>query len=234
MVGYIAEKNDGSFERTSFNLFWFIPINIKYTVTIGDTTITYTTRDVREVNGVYVIDHEILMRDFGLTEIQATHQAGDRFNTEEHAVMAFGFMYSQKSITERQEYGAVIDRHDDGRFSFENVRNSTVSAAEQGHTIDPKSGNSDPWRNQISYRYNSNSVATVHTHWRPNGNLNFSPPAGTSNGDYNPTRPVAHMYLVNRNGEIYYSERSTARGNINGWSQGIMIIKLKKAGFGCS
>lgn len=142
------------------------------------------------------------------------------FSSEEDAVKAFGDKYAPLSKTERQEYGAVIEKNADGKYAYSNVMNSTMTAAKNGKTIDPASADKDPLRNTIGYKYTSNSVATVHTHWRSDGNLNFSNPS-----DYKSTRPVDHMYLINREGDIYSSQRSSAEGNINGFSPGTKLSK---------
>ncbi|MDR2712406.1 MAG: DUF4329 domain-containing protein [Clostridiales bacterium] len=138
------------------------------------------------------------------------------FSSEEDAVKAFGDKYAPLSKTERQEYGAVIEKNADGKYAYTNVMNSTKTAEMRGLTINPASADKDPLRNSVSIKYTSNSVADVHTHWRSDGNLNFSNPS-----DYSSKVPVDRMYLVNRNSEIYYSQRTTEAGNINGFSPGI-------------
>jgi len=128
------------------------------------------------------------------------------------AVKAFKTEYYPLSISEQQEYGASIVKNPDGTYSFNNVSNSSMSA------VDPLNM-TDKERNTVSIdRSAPNSVGTIHTHWNPNGNLNFSNPR-----DYHEPSHVSQMYLINRNGEIYYSVRSKAPGNINGFMPGVYI-----------
>jgi hypothetical protein len=219
MLKYIAEKNGGSIK---VNYSWYTAWQrvSSVDVTIGNKKVSFSGKIV---NGRMLVDSDKFGEYFGITDQELlTHQAGDKFESEDDAVMAFGLMYHQRSKDERQEYGAVVDKDSNGKFSFENVTNSTASAAANGMSIDPDSDDHDRLRNTVNPIYNSTSVASIHTHWRSDGNLNFSNP-----GDYGEPRGVNHMYLVNRNGEVYYSERSTKKGNINGFSLGKKIFKIQ-------
>ena len=212
----IIEKNGGTVTTTQRTIFG-IDCGLKsVTVTIGDNEKTYTGSDYKIVNGKAVIDNEVLMADFGLTRNQSIHLAGDKFETRDLVAFAFGLMYHQKSKDEEQEYGAAIDRDANDKYSFTNVMNSSMFAVDPNNMTEKE-------RNRVGIKYTANSVGDIHTHWRPDGNLNFSNPedySGNSQG-------IKFMYLVNRKGEVYYSPRTFSNNNIDGFAPGKKIFKIK-------
>ena len=160
------------------------------------------------------------MNEFGLTVSQATHQEGDRFYSSADAALAFALMYHDKAAEERQEYGASIDAHwsrTGDTFSFENVRNSTITNWKSS----PDELTEDE-RNIIDIGYTKYSIGSIHTHWNPLGNLNFSGP------DYlgsNNLPQISMIYLVNRNGEILKSTRNA--NSERGFNLGRVIFSIK-------
>jgi len=220
ILTYIAEKNGGTaiyHEETVNDV-----RKQQVTVTINGITKVYTINEkdsvIKIINGKSVIDSNILLRDFKLGDREnSIHMAGDKFDDPDHAAMAFGFMYGERSKRERQEYAASIDKDSDGKFSFNGVTNSSMFAKDPNNMTDAE-------RNHFQLSYTANSVGHIHTHWRSDGNLNFSNPE-----DYNgASSQTQFMYLVNRNGEIYFSYRSKISQNtINGFTHGTRIINLK-------
>jgi len=133
---------------------------------------------------------------------------------ELEAAKSFGRIYHPKSMAERQEYGAVIDKDSSGNYSFANVRNSSDGAADPSKMTDAE-------RNKVSGTLNQNSVAIIHTHWHPNGNLNFTDP-----DDYRAPAQIQSLYLVNRRGDIYFSKRSP-NGIAYGFTHGRKVDSIK-------
>ena len=192
---YIAEKNGGTAIYSEDNFFGWGGWNKRVTVTINGVTKVYKVGEqIRIVNGKSIIDSAILRNDFGLSDDESTHLAGDSFSSPEHAAMAFGLTYLAVSKYAHEEYGATIDKKPDGTFTFDNVEWST----KEGNTND---------RNSVNVTPNENTVSVIHTHWDPGGSKKFSPgdyqnyARARANGTFNGT-----YYLVNKDGKIYYME----------------------------
>ena len=121
IVTYIAEKNNGSVVYSEKNFFGIGGWDKKIAITIGETTKEYSIgkedSKVKIVNGKSVMDSQILIDDFGLSETQATHQSGDEFDTDEHAAIAWGFSYNGISISNNTEYASAI-YIDNGKYKY--------------------------------------------------------------------------------------------------------------------
>ena len=211
-VSYVASKNGGS-AKASYNNQGYTS---SVTVSINGTTETYTVAsgDVQIRHGRAIIDNEILMNDFGLSEDESLHLEGDVFNNVDDAALAFGLMYYDTAMEEQQEYGAPIDRVTGG-YTFDRVLCSKdkVPAAFSPDELELAQ------RNQVEIDRRENTVATVHIHWDPKGSLNFS------ESDYaNEESQVVSMFLVNRNFEFVKSIRYTGPDNIYGFSEGIVVF----------
>ena len=212
MGGYIAAKNGGSATATYDSNGYTESV----TLSMNDTTKTYkvASGNVKIIHGRAIVDNEVLMSDFGLSEEESLHQEGDVFKNVDDAALAFGLMYFDISREEQQEYGAAIDITEGG-YTFKNVTNSLagVGAAFSSDEL------SNEQRNQVELIRTKNTVATVHTHWRPDGNLYFS------KADYeNEPGQIVSMFLVNRNFEFIKSIRYTGSDNINGFSKGVRVF----------
>lgn len=205
MLGAIIAKNGGEIVRIehggSADLFGVVSI----TVRIGDVEETYRLgRDFRMVNERAIIDHTRLMEDFGLTQIQATHRTGDRFTRIEDAAMAFGLMFYQRSLDERQEWGASIRKNADGTYSFTGVTNSltsTLTWRRRDATLD----NLMDWERShvvIHGIQRPDVVATIHTHWAHLATREF-----TYTVDYIQPSHINRIFLVNQIGDVLSSER---------------------------
>ena len=223
LLGDIMKKN-GATVVVNKKGWWIFSYGLKsITVTLNGITKEYTDSDYRIINGKSVIDNSILMNDFGLDEMQSTHQPDSyEFSREEDAALAFGLKYGQRSKDERQEYGATINKDSNGNYCFADVSNSNISATLQGKSIDEGSKDTDPLRNQVAIKLSENSVAMIHTHWRSNGNINFSNPQ-----DYPKNTSLTSLYLVNRDGVLYQSRKTNAQGNINGWYKGKRLFSMR-------
>jgi len=117
------------------------------------------------MNGRLLIDNEVLMEDFGISESQSLHLARDYFNTLDDAAVAFSLMYNPKSISGNVEYSANLFYYY-GNYFFENVDKGTAYRPEV----------IDDWGTMTGMR-----VGHVHTHGayeRDLGhwNYSFSPP----------------------------------------------------------
>jgi len=154
MVQYIAEKNKGSVTVDKKEM--------TVTVIMNNKTKIYSESEYTVMNSMVIIDNEVLMKDFGISEKRSTHRSGDLFNTEDHTAMAFGFMYNAISIEKNREYGAFIYENGKNKFSFGTVSIGTGDYA--GITLP------NIFRNAVSF---------VHTHAAydskyGSGNENFS------------------------------------------------------------
>jgi hypothetical protein len=56
------------------------------------------------INDRILVDHDDLMRDFGLTEEQSLHQTGDFFATQDEAAIAFTLMYQDYATVANSGY----------------------------------------------------------------------------------------------------------------------------------
>ena len=160
------------------------------TATVGENIRTYNLSDFKIVQGNVIIPAQRLVDDFGLNATQATHQAGDIFSSRTDAVMAFGLMFSQRSIHEMQEFGAAIEIVPGG-FVFNHV----AWSLQEGNT-------QNPW--QVSVSANILTSAIVHTHWDVDGIPGFSPQDITQATYMLVDRGFinTHHYLIERNGGV--------------------------------
>jgi hypothetical protein len=150
----IVDKNGGTVKNIATINTPNETINL-YKVTINGKTTVYSSNIVKTVNELLVIDNIILMKDFKLTEKQATHQAGDKFGSQTYAAMAFAFVYNPLSFIRSddfphgREYGANIYKN--GRYyTFEQIAYGRTS----GTRVDLYKSNS---------KYGT-MVAQIHTH----------------------------------------------------------------------
>jgi len=105
ILSFIIEKNGGVVVNTVFDNEGSL---FSMTVSIGDITRGYNVGgSLRVVGGHAVIDHQLLMNHFGLTQAQATHQPGDLFPTSTDAALALFLMYNPGDW---YEWGAWIHR----------------------------------------------------------------------------------------------------------------------------
>jgi len=141
----IVQKNGGSatYNRSLDPVFSITGI----TVEMNGVSKTYTSNDYRLADGYYFIGNRTLMRDFGLSSTQSTHQPGDTFRTADEAALAFGLMTNGRSIAENREYAAFIYKGIYGGYYYDHVITGTWNYA--GITL--------PESMQIC-------VAFVHTH----------------------------------------------------------------------
>jgi len=99
--------------------------------------------------GRLVFSSDLLMMDFGLTREQATHQAGDRFNTLNDAVVAWALTYYPRTVTQGIEFGAMLHgTEEDGFFWGDLVTGARTNI-------------------NLSYAFDAATepvVATIHTH----------------------------------------------------------------------
>ena len=103
MAYYIAKKNDGTFTSTTSQG------NITgVTIQIGDITRTFSSSDITYSMGHILMEHSLLMQEFGLTRLQATHQPWDRFGSMDSAAIAFSLMHTARSTAMHREIGAII------------------------------------------------------------------------------------------------------------------------------
>jgi hypothetical protein len=150
------------------------------------------------------------------------------YATAHDAARAFAVRYHQRSLDERQEYGAVIVQDANGRYRSVNVTNSTEGATQWGQPVE--NFRTETYINRDSILVGSTAVATIHTHWDPNGSLNFSHKPEDDMGDYAAEWMLNEMFLVNREGEVYYSKRSSRtmdRNNRYGFSVGVKLFSIK-------
>lgn len=56
------------------------------------------------------------MKDFGISEHNSLNLVWDKFKSEDDAVLAFSIADHERSLLDRREYGALIDRTSDGKY----------------------------------------------------------------------------------------------------------------------
>ena len=110
LLSYIVDKNGGSLDST---FMWVT--NAWVTVTINGITKDYQylsndskNNPVSRINGLYVIDNEVLVRDFGIDAAMSLHQVGDSFKTLDDAALAWGLTYNSMSISMNLELVSAI------------------------------------------------------------------------------------------------------------------------------
>ncbi|MCL1809749.1 MAG: DUF4329 domain-containing protein [Clostridiales bacterium] len=161
-MSYILEKSE---LITSFSYTWtyFGPVtwNYQYTVKIGNKTVVYSNAEIQRIGDHYVINSAYLMRDFGLSETQATHQYDtDFFKSADDAALAWALTYYRKSNNpnDRREYGSALYSKDDG-FTF---TNPIIAARETPNQLKDE--------DIANVSEGLNRVAFIHSH------PNFPPP----------------------------------------------------------
>ena len=143
----------------------------------------------RIINGRTIVTSKFLMDNFALSKEAATHQPGDTYETMEDLVLAFGLKYLQRSIAERQEYGALIKKSGN-RYYYDRVLTSENTYGIKREEL------SNAQRNSIRYNENEWSYGKVHIHWNQKilhpemGGENFSP------GDLKSKFPNEILYLI--------------------------------------
>ena len=215
MVSYITRKNGGviyaNCDKSGKTNSIFISMKgVTKTYSVGNGE-----NDIRIVNGRAVIDNEILMNDFSLTELQSLHLQGDKFDSEADAVEAFALMYLPISIDEEQEYAALIKK-ENGKYIFDDVINSALSAGKNLQELESNE------RNRVSLRLTNNTTAVIHTHWQGSMYANDF----TYIEDYK-NMDGKHMYLANSLGEIKYSEQSANGKLIYGFTESRILFSIK-------
>ena len=210
MVKYIAEKNGGKFKISADGKTLYVTIKGKtvYYI-IGKDTKTVKSVDA---NGkpidIIVIDKNKLIKSFGLSEKQATHQPiTDQFDSQNDAALAFSLMYSGASKKAGKEWGAWIYQ-----------KTTTVKGKEKttyyyGDVVKSTSGVSlDIWSG-IDWSNRENVVASIHTHGSAHGqyDMDFSDMTKRGPGDVPFTIAISDPkylghnvsdYLVNYDGTL--------------------------------
>jgi hypothetical protein len=183
---------------------------------------SYLASQQKIVEGRMVVDHWDLLMDLGIVSrpnfggFTATreqelmynrywlHHAGDPFQSEVEAVIAFGLIYnpishmSTEEFPRGREWGANIWRNANGTYSFLQV----VAGTED--TI--HFATAHPWANRGGTR-----VANVHTHPNPSGGENF-----TGRDMRNARHMNVTSYIVTPGGYVKKYAYSHAMG---GWRQ---------------
>ena len=113
---YAVERNGGSVEWVPFEGGGYILINLN-----GIVVSFLVSVDDDIVNDRVIMDSEILAKAFRMSEESFLHYAGESFEREIDAVMAFGFMFNPISIQEGREYGALIYKHGEDDYSYGHV-----------------------------------------------------------------------------------------------------------------
>ena len=208
MLSYIIEKNKGTvqtnsdgtiiakvpgFKEVSFKDNGNGSVNI---VVDGQESVTAG----RVINNQLVVDSQLLMGSFGLTESQATHQSEDSFKSLDDAVVAYGLTYYSASKSSDAwpngcEYSAYLYNNGDGTFSFGNV-------------LEPTSVNTSPFPEIDTSK---TLVGWIHTHPNPgDGYLveQFSGSSVDNDGNWSGDGAVTMSlgvpgYLVTPSGTIF-------------------------------
>ena len=121
------------------------------------------------------------------------------YSCPDEAAYMVGMIIHGRSTNESQEYGALIVQNSKGGYSITNITNSWEHAQIHNISITFNSRN-NLTINRTTIPTGTTAYATIHTHWRSGGSLNFS------EADYQ-SELLNRMYLVNRYGYIMYSER---------------------------
>jgi len=130
----------------------------------------------------------------GAEELRDYIRNGRAFDSELDAVYYFGVAYHQYYLDNEIEYGAAVQRYK-GAFY-----------------LDVKKGEDDGRSVNLTDVTFRNTVALVHTHWDPYGNLSFtdgSPNDYKAFNWYNTAiyPNIWNTYLVNRKGEVIRAHR---------------------------
>ena len=162
-------------------------------ITVQGLTVSYY--GLTNINDRLIIDSGALSVALNgmISDEDLRHQAGDEFDSEKDAVLAFALKYHDISLSEQQEYGASIDKLSNGKFTFTNVVSSSSTWGISAEELN------DTQRNSVNLSFDDNTVGVVHTHWREGGNLLFSYPQDYKIVDQGRYR----AYLVTRLGEVF-------------------------------
>lgn len=120
MAKYVIEKNGGTavyHEGTN-----------SVDITLYGKTVSYSLADNKTINDRLILDTKTLCADFNLeNDSGIVHNAGDKFETEADAAIAFGLMYNGKSQLRTQEhpigveYAANIYKEGEKTFTFRQI-----------------------------------------------------------------------------------------------------------------
>lgn len=199
------EKNGATVTANPYTIdFYGVQINFGFksvTVELDGNIKEYSADSLQIINGKSVIDSQILKEDFNLTNSQATHQEGDRFSSEQDAVLAFSLKYHQKSKKERQEYDAAINVDENGKYYFSNV----VSSAGRYR----KKPNALTYEERLPTTYNVGNIGNIHTHWDTSQSLGFSSQDNTNMiMNYHKINKSRSNYVVSPYGKVYFAKSS--------------------------
>ena len=163
------------------------------------------------INGRMIVDSNTLAIDFEREPFEFESTINTRFYSMDDAALAFSLIYRELSDKNQKEYGAIIVSEVVGgkkTYSFKNIVSSIPTKGK-----DPLS---DSKRRSLDYDFslaNGETLeATIHTHWHPNGKLDFS-----ETDYYNQPYGSKGMYVVLRTSEVMYSKRTRngfAKGNV--------------------
>lgn len=150
------------------------------------------------------------MQAFNLSTGQTTHHEEDRFDSPDDVALAFGLMFEDKSIREKQEYGAIIVcdlNNNKPKYFYANMTNSSeYSGKHLNELSDGERINVGVDLNYINDEGKFILYSHIHTHWTTDG-LNFS--SWDKNNDFPSARRLRSSYLVNSKFQFKRSDRST-------------------------
>ncbi|MCL1816795.1 MAG: DUF4329 domain-containing protein, partial [Clostridiales bacterium] len=213
MLDYIADKNVGMDCELSFIGH---TDNVNCTVTMKDPILNtvvrrvYSCGEVTLIHGRPVIHSGYLLMDFegvgDLTKEDLTHQAGDLFDSQNHAALAFGLMYLEES-TERttkypdgREIFALIYENGD-KYYFNNI---VRGEKDRVNVPDPDT--------------NKKCVAWVHTHGAYTGSNDAGSDLFTAYyGQYEGDASIS-AYLSGETKRAIYAYLITPGGVIKGYN----------------
>ena len=187
LLKYIVEKNNGQIS-------WDANANV---ATVSFPGYAPIKAEGRIVNGRTIVDSEWLKSNFNLTEYSANHLDGGLFESVEDAILAVTLQIADKSFDEQQEYAAAINvinlRYGD-RYWFTNITNSSDKAGKSLSQL------TDKERREVGIQVDDNSVAYIHTHWRENGNKDFTYPQDYEAAFSHPK--INDIYLLNSDKDV--------------------------------
>jgi peptidoglycan hydrolase-like protein with peptidoglycan-binding domain len=194
--GLVQDGRVGPQTSAALGFGYVAPVTKTTNAIISSPNIPSTVIPSIQANGV--IRAEANTDAWKPTAINSIHMTADE------AAKAFALTYHKRSLYERQEYAATIDRNASGQYYYTGVTNSSMFAADPNNMTNAE-------RNRFIVDYTDNSVGHIHTHWelvpsdatlREEYRMNFS------REDYQGTDyRTQFMYLVNSDGDIYYSHQ---------------------------
>ncbi|MDO4299811.1 MAG: RHS repeat-associated core domain-containing protein [Clostridia bacterium] len=190
MLSYIAKKNGGIVNPSYDEQGYLKSVTVQIKNKIKTYSVGNDKAQVRVVNGRAIIDNNILKNDFSLFNIQTLHIEGDLFDSEEDAALAFALMYYPKSMSEEQEYGALIKERD-GKYIFDDVSNSMLSEKNKNH---------------VTLSLTNDTTAIIHIHWQ---NVKYAGDFSYADDYMGMEKKRKNMYLVNAVKEIKYTESNS-------------------------